>query len=77
MALHDLGLIPFDEPFPRIRIGGLIVKDGSKMSQSRGNVVSPDDYIDSVGADALRCGLLFSAPWEQGLSTCRDVPSTS
>lgn len=66
MALHDLGLVPFEEPFPRIRIGGMIVKDGSKMSKSRGNVVSPDEYIDSVGADALRCGLLFSAPWEQG-----------
>lgn len=66
MALHDLGLIPFEEPFPRIRIGGMIVKDGSKMSKSRGNVVGPDEYIDSVGADALRCGLLFSAPWEHG-----------
>lgn len=66
MALHDLGLVPFEEPFPRIRIGGMIVKDGSKMSKSRGNVVSPDEYIDSVGADALRCGLLFSAPWEHG-----------
>jgi leucyl-tRNA synthetase len=66
MALHDLGMVPFEEPFPRIRIGGMIVKDGSKMSKSRGNVVSPDEYIDSVGADALRCGLLFSAPWEHG-----------
>lgn len=66
MALHDLGLVPFEEPFPRIRIGGMIVKDGSKMSKSRGNVITPDAYIDTVGADALRCGLLFSAPWEQG-----------
>jgi leucyl-tRNA synthetase len=66
MALHDLGLVPFEEPFPRVRIGGMIVKDGSKMSKSRGNVISPDDYIDTVGADALRCGLLFSAPWEKG-----------
>ncbi len=66
MALHDLGLVPFEEPFPRVRIGGMIVKDGSKMSKSRGNVIGPDEYIDTVGADALRCGLLFSAPWEQG-----------
>jgi leucyl-tRNA synthetase len=66
MALHDLGLVPFEEPFPRIRIGGLIVKDGAKMSKSRGNVVTPDDYIDTVGSDVLRCALLFSAPWEQG-----------
>ena len=66
MALHDLGLVPFEEPFPRVRLGGLIAKDGAKMSKSRGNVVTPDDYIDRHGADALRCALLFSAPWEQG-----------
>lgn len=66
MALYDLGLVPFEEPFPRIRIGGMIVKDGLKMSKSRGNVITPDGYIDTVGADALRCGLLFSAPWEHG-----------
>jgi leucyl-tRNA synthetase len=66
MALYDLGLVPFKEPFPRIRLGGLIVKDGAKMSKSRGNVVTPDDYFDEVGADVLRCALLFSAPWEQG-----------
>jgi leucyl-tRNA synthetase len=66
MVLHDLGLVPFEEPFPRIRIGGLIVKDGAKMSKSRGNVVTPDDYVNTVGADVLRCALLFSAPWEQG-----------
>ncbi|MDJ0962222.1 MAG: leucine--tRNA ligase [Acidimicrobiia bacterium] len=66
MALHDLGLVPFAEPFPQIRLGGMIVREGAKMSKSRGNVVTPDDYIDTVGADALRCGLLFSAPWDQG-----------
>ena len=66
MALHDLGLLPFEEPFPRMRLGGLIAKDGAKMSKSRGNVVTPDDYIDRHGADTLRCALLFSAPWEQG-----------
>ena len=36
------------------------------MSKSRGNVVSPDDYVDGYGSDVLRCALLFSAPWEQG-----------
>jgi leucyl-tRNA synthetase len=66
MALHDLGLVPFDEPFPRIRLGGMIVRHGAKMSKSRGNVVTPDDYIDIHGADVLRCALLFAAPWEQG-----------
>ncbi|HET6774210.1 MAG TPA: leucine--tRNA ligase [Acidimicrobiales bacterium] len=66
MALHDLGLIPFDEPFPRVRLGGLIVKDGAKMSKSRGNVTTPDEYVDAHGSDVLRCALLFTAPWEQG-----------
>jgi leucyl-tRNA synthetase len=66
MALHDLGLVPFEEPFPRVRLGGMIVRHGAKMSKSRGNVVNPDDYIDAHGADVLRCALLFAAPWEQG-----------
>lgn len=66
MALHDLGLVPFEEPFPRIRLGGMIVRHGAKMSKSRGNVVTPDEYIDAHGADVLRCALLFAAPWEQG-----------
>jgi leucyl-tRNA synthetase len=66
MALHDLGLVGFDEPFPRVRLGGLIVKDGAKMSKSRGNVVTPDQFVDAHGSDVLRCALLFSAPWEQG-----------
>lgn len=66
MALYDLGLVPFEEPFPRIRLGGMIVRHGAKMSKSRGNAVTPDDYIDQHGADVLRCSLLFAAPWEQG-----------
>jgi leucyl-tRNA synthetase len=66
MALHDLGLVPFEEPFPRIRLGGLIIKDGAKMSKSRGNVVGPDDYLHAHGSDVLRCALLFTSPWEAG-----------
>ncbi len=66
MALHDLGLVPFEEPFPRIRLGGVIVHHGAKMSKSRGNVVTPDHYVDAHGADVLRCALLFAAPWDQG-----------
>ena len=66
MALHDLGLVPFEEPFPHIRIGGLIVRDGAKMSKSRGNVVTPDDYVARSGSDVLRGALMFAAPWEQG-----------
>jgi leucyl-tRNA synthetase len=66
MALFDLGLVPFEEPFPRIRLGGLLVKEGAKMSKSRGNVVSPDAYVAEHGADVLRCALLFTCPWEAG-----------
>jgi leucyl-tRNA synthetase len=66
MALHDLGLVPFAEPFPRIRLHGSLRKDGAKMSKSRGNVVVPDDYVNRVGADTLRMYLLFIAPFEEG-----------
>jgi leucyl-tRNA synthetase len=65
-ALHDLGLVPFAEPFPRIRLHGFLLKDGAKMSKSRGNVVVPDQYVGRVGADNLRMYLLFCAPWEEG-----------
>ena len=65
-ALFDLGHVPAPEPFPVFRGNGLIIKDGSKMSKSRGNVVSPDDYMDRYGADALRVYLLFLGPYELG-----------
>jgi leucyl-tRNA synthetase len=65
-ALHGLGLLPFAEPFPRLRLHGLLILEGAKMSKSRGNVVNPDDYISRVGADNLRMYLLFSGPWEEG-----------
>jgi leucyl-tRNA synthetase len=65
-ALYDLGLVPFPEPFTRLRLHGLLVKDGAKMSKSRGNVISPDLYIDRVGADNIRTYLLFCGPWEEG-----------
>jgi leucyl-tRNA synthetase len=65
-ALHDLGHLPFAEPFPRLRLHGLLISEGAKMSKSRGNVVNPDDYIEKVGADSLRMYLLFCGPWEEG-----------
>ncbi len=65
-ALHDLGHVPFKEPFPRMRLHGLLIQEGAKMSKSRGNVVNPDDYVDQVGADNLRMYLLFCGPWEEG-----------
>ena len=66
MALHDLGQIPFEEPFPRLLLHGLLVKDGAKMSKSRGNVVNPDEYIERHGSDNLRMYLLFCGDWQEG-----------
>jgi leucyl-tRNA synthetase len=65
-ALHDLSLVPFAEPFTKIRLHGLLVKDGAKMSKSRGNVVNPDEYVERVGADNLRMYLLFCGDWQEG-----------
>jgi leucyl-tRNA synthetase len=66
MVLKDLGHIDFEEPFTRFRAHGLIVKDGSKMSKSRGNVVIPDDYIAQWGADTFRMYLMFLGPLQEG-----------
>jgi leucyl-tRNA synthetase len=66
MVLHDLGHVSFDAPFPRFRAHGLIVKDGAKMSKSRGNVVVPDAYIQQWGADTFRMYLMFLGPFQEG-----------
>lgn len=66
MALHDLGLLHCEEPFKKFRAHGLIIKDGAKMSKSRGNVVNPDEYIDRHGADAFRMYMMFLGPYEEG-----------
>jgi len=66
MVLHDQGHLPFEEPFRRFRAHGLIVKDGAKMSKSRGNVVIPDEYIARWGADTFRLFLMFLGPFEEG-----------
>lgn len=66
MVLHELGHVDFDEPFTRFRAHGLIVKDGSKMSKSRGNVVIPDEYIAQWGADTFRLYLMFLGPFQEG-----------
>ncbi len=68
-ALQDLGHIPRElgpEPFRRLRLHGLIIKDGKKMSKSRGNVVNPDAYVSRYGADVLRLYMLFMGPFEEG-----------
>jgi len=66
MALRDLGLLPFEEPYERFRAHGTIVKDGAKMSKSRGNVVVPDTYIEQWGADTFRMYLMFLGPYQEG-----------
>ncbi len=66
MALSDLGHLPFEEPFTRFFAHGMIIKDGAKMSKSKGNVVNPDDYIAKYGADALRLYFMFLGPVDQG-----------
>ncbi len=66
MAFKDMGLIDFDEPFKTFRANGMIVKDGAKMSKSRGNVISPDEYLHRFGADALRSYLMFAGNFQEG-----------
>jgi len=66
MVLHDAGHLAFEEPFTRFRAHGHIVREGAKMSKSRGNIVTPDEYIGSWGADAFRTYLMFLGPYEQG-----------
>ncbi len=65
-ALRDLGLVDFDEPFQRLFNQGTIIHQHQKMSKSRGNVIAPDDYVDELGADVVRCYLMFLGPWDQG-----------
>jgi leucyl-tRNA synthetase len=66
MVLHDAGFLDFEEPFTKFRAHGLIIRDGAKMSKSRGNVVNPDEYIDAWGADTFRTYLMFLGPFEEG-----------
>ncbi len=65
-ALRDLGMLEFDEPFERLFNQGHITHSGARMSKSRGNVVAPDEYVARVGADVIRCYLMFLGPWDQG-----------
>lgn len=66
-CLHQLGIVPFDEPMNRLFNQGMILgPDGEKMSKSRGNVVNPDEMVNRYGADTVRGYLMFSGPWDQG-----------
>ncbi len=65
-ALRDMGLVDFSEPFSRLFNQGIVIAEKHKMSKSRGNVITPDEYVSELGADAVRAYLMFVAPWEQG-----------
>ena len=66
MVFYDLELLHFEEPFSKFRAHGLLIKEGAKISKSKGNVINPDDYIKKFGADVFRMYLMFLAPFEQG-----------
>ena len=65
-AIRDMGLVDFGEPFLRLFNQGEITSGHQKMSKSRGNVVNPDEYVASLGADTFRAYLMFIGPWDQG-----------
>ena len=66
MALHDLGHLDFEEPFEKFRKHGLIIREGAKMSKSRGNVIVPDPIIEEYGGDTFRLYLMFLGPFSEG-----------
>jgi leucyl-tRNA synthetase len=66
-VMRDLGMIKNSEPATRLFTQGMVIKDGAKMSKSKGNVVSPDDMIDSYGVDSTRMYALFAAPPDRDL----------
>ncbi|MEA2065146.1 MAG: class I tRNA ligase family protein, partial [Patescibacteria group bacterium] len=66
MVMNELGYSPSEEPFKKFRAHGLLIKDGAKMSKSKGNIVNPDEYIEKYGADAVRMYLMFIGDMRQG-----------
>ncbi|HNQ35198.1 MAG TPA: leucine--tRNA ligase [bacterium] len=76
-VLRDIGLVSFSEPFSNLLCQGMVIKDGAKMSKSKGNVVDPEEMINRYGADTIRLFILFAAPpevdleWsDQGVEGC-------
>ena len=66
-VLKDAGMVDFLEPFTNLLTQGMVLKDGSKMSKSKGNVVSPEEIIGKYGADTARLFILFAAPVDRDL----------
>jgi leucyl-tRNA synthetase len=71
-VMRDLGLIKNDEPVGRLFTQGMVIKDGAKMSKSKGNVVSPDEMVSRYGADSARMYSLFAAPPDRDLDWQED-----
>ena len=71
-VMRDLGLVENDEPTKRLFTQGMVIKDGAKMSKSKGNVVSPDDMVSRYGADSARMYSLFAAPPDRDLDWQED-----
>ncbi|TAL39603.1 MAG: leucine--tRNA ligase [Spirochaetes bacterium] len=67
MVLNDMGLLKCREPFTRLLTQGMVIKDGAKMSKSKGNVVDPDDITKDYGADTVRLFMLFASPPDKDL----------
>ena len=65
--LRDTGLVESDEPFKQLLCQGMVLKDGAKMSKSKGNTVDPQEMIEEYGADTVRLFMMFAAPPEQSL----------
>ena len=66
-VLRDMKLVEGDEPFKKLLTQGMVLKDGAKMSKSKGNVVDPEKYIELYGADSIRTFMIFASPPEQSL----------
>jgi leucyl-tRNA synthetase len=66
-VLRDIGMVSLDEPFINLLTQGMVIKDGAKMSKSKGNIVDPEDMINRYGADTTRLFILFAAPPEKDL----------
>jgi leucyl-tRNA synthetase len=71
-VMRDLGLVENDEPTKRLFTQGMVIKDGAKMSKSKGNVVSPDEMVSRYGADSARMYSLFAAPPDRDLDWQED-----
>lgn len=71
-VMRDEGLVSCDEPFTRLLTQGMVLKDGAKMSKSKGNTVDPEQLINEYGADTVRLFIMFAAPPEQSLEWSDD-----